>query len=102
MTNFPSFLTTVGLNVPADSNPSPWGAMIGLSEPLSQLPNGTLMGGVVAVATITNTAQQSIRSAVRTPIFDIEIRPSFYVQICEHRIPSGMRKRYRTLEIGDQ
>src|SRR5215471_21790655 len=45
MTILPSRLTTVGLNVPADSQVVPWGEMSGVSERRCQKPKGRFEAG---------------------------------------------------------
>jgi hypothetical protein len=51
MTNFPSFFTTAGLNVPADSKPLPLGPITGSVDSLVQTPNGTLNWAAELAAT---------------------------------------------------
>src|ERR1700679_1414515 len=41
MTNSPSFFTTVGLKIPADSKPSPWGERMGVGETRVHSPKGS-------------------------------------------------------------
>src|SRR5229473_5964902 len=55
MTYFPSCLTTEGLKVPADSNPSPRGDKIGSGESRSHFPNRGLNGTVAAAARAIRT-----------------------------------------------
>src|ERR1700674_89210 len=65
MTNFPSFFTTEGLNVPADSNPAPWGDTMGSGESRVHFPKGGVNGtaATAARAMRTNTVTADTRAA---------------------------------------
>src|SRR5713226_4266316 len=49
MTNLPSFFTTAGLKVPADSNPSPLGETMGSWESRAHFPSGKAYGAAAMV-----------------------------------------------------
>src|ERR1700694_3000632 len=65
MTNFPSFITTEGLNVPADSNPAPWGETMGSGESRVHFPKGGVNGTLATAARAmkTNTVRADARAA---------------------------------------
>src|SRR6476660_2052592 len=65
MTNLPSFLMTAGLNVPADSKPSPCGATIGSGESRFNSPKGRV-NWAAAVVAIAATARNETTQALVT------------------------------------
>src|SRR5229473_3158601 len=65
MTYFPSFFTTEGLKVPADSNPSPRGETMGSGESRVHIPKGGVNGTAetAARAMRINTVTADARAA---------------------------------------
>src|SRR5437879_12831715 len=59
MTNLPSFFTTAGLKVPADSNPSPLGETMGCWESRAHFPSGKAYGASAMAAMATRRTIQA-------------------------------------------
>src|SRR2546426_3577222 len=59
MTNLPSFFTTAGLKVPADSNPSPLGETMGSWESRAHFPSGKAYGAAAMAAMATRRTIQA-------------------------------------------
>jgi hypothetical protein len=57
---FSVLLTTEGLNVPADSKPSPWGDTMGSGESRVHFPKGGVKGAAAAVARATRTTTERV------------------------------------------
>jgi hypothetical protein len=69
------------LKVPADSKPSPWGEMMGVFEARVQVPNGTRICVVVAVAITATSTKQKIRPRAPVKIFGMKFVPFFRVHV---------------------
>src|SRR5229473_4311140 len=85
ITNFPSFFTTEGLNVPADSKPSPWGDTMGSGESRVHFPKGGVKGTAATAARAMRTATETVnvRAArvARNDIFAIAGIPFLTIEL---------------------
>src|ERR1700675_3084385 len=74
MTNSPSFFITAGLNVPADSKPSPRGDMTGSGESRAHVPKGKSTDGPAIAATAVNTRSSRVNFLARKTMPFISLR----------------------------
>src|SRR6266436_711996 len=107
MTNLPSSFTTAGLNVPADSNPSPRGDTMGSGESLVHFPKGGASGGAAMAIAAHNTSSGSVNCLATRPTefnsFRIAFIPPLRIELGDTMLQRRFlpfkttQKRFKTL-----